>query len=165
VKLIGVTAVLILALICTAFGSNAAPEKGKVEVNVVAEKEVKAIGPDGKTVIQQVPAEKVIPGDEVIYTITYTNNGDEPAENLVVNNPIPEHMQYVPGSASVSGSRITFSVDNGKSFDIPEKLTVQDVEGNPVVAKPADYTNIRWTIDQPVAPQSSGSVSYRAKLE
>jgi uncharacterized repeat protein (TIGR01451 family) len=165
VKLIGVTAVLILALICTAFGSDAAPEKGKVEVNVVVEKEVEAIGPDGKTIIQQVPAEKVIPGDEVIYTITYTNNGDEPAENLVVNNPIPEHMQYVAGSASVSGSSITFSVDNGKSFDIPEKLTVQDVEGKPVIAKPADYTNIRWTLDHPVAPKSSGAVSYRAKLE
>lgn len=164
-KRIGVSAVLILALISTAFGSDPAPEKGKVEVNVVAEKEVEVIGPDGKTVIQQVPAEKVIPGDEVIYTITYTNNGDEPAENLIVNNPIPEHMQFVAGSASERGSIITFSIDNGKSFDIPEKLMVQDAEGKPVVAKPADYTNIRWTISQPVAPRSSGSVSYRARLE
>jgi uncharacterized repeat protein (TIGR01451 family) len=156
---------LILALSAAAFGSDTEPEKGKVEVTVAAEKEIEVTGPDGKTVLQRVPAERVVPGDEVIYTITFINNGDEPAENLVVNNPIPEHMHYVTGSASDASSVITFSVDNGKTFDMPEKLEVQDADGNPVPAKPTDYTNIRWTINEPVAPKSSGEVSYRARLE
>jgi len=165
VKSIVVTTMLILALISAAFGSDPVPEKGKVEVNVIAEKEIEVIGPDGATVKQRVPAERVIPGDEVIYTITFTNNGDEPAENLVVNNPIPEHMHYVPGSASDHSCVITFSVDNGKSFDLPENLKVQDAGGNPVAAKATNYTNIRWTISQSVAPKSGGTVSYRARLE
>jgi uncharacterized repeat protein (TIGR01451 family) len=156
---------LILALAAAAFGSDTEPAKGKVEVNVVAEKEIEVTGPDGKTMLQRVPAERVVPGDEVIYTITFINNGEEPAENLVVNNPIPQHMQYVPGSASDVMSAITFSVNNGKSFDVPEKLQVQDADGNPMPAKPTDYTNIRWTINEPVAPKSSGEVSYRARLE
>ncbi len=164
-KTIAVLTMLILALVSGGFNSAFAVEKGKVELTVVAEKEIEVTGADGKKVVQRVPANKVIPGDEVIYTITYVNNGDQPAENLVVKNPIPEHMKYIGGSVKGENSVITYSVDKGKSYETPEKLKVKDASGNLVAAGPADYTDIRWTLNKPVAPKSSGQVSFRARLE
>ncbi len=162
---IEVTAMLIVALVWGTISAIAAPGNGKVELKMVAEKEIEVTGANGEKTVQLVPADKVIPGDEVVYTITYINNGDEPAENLVVKNPIPEHMKYVAGSATGESGVITYSVDNGKSFDVPEKLMVKDAKGNMVAAGPADYTNIRWTLSKPVAPKTSGLVSFRARLE
>jgi uncharacterized repeat protein (TIGR01451 family) len=165
VKRFEVTAMLIVALVWGTISAIAAPGDGKVELKMAAEKEIEVTGANGEKIVQRVPAEKVIPGDEVIYTITYVNNGDEPAENLVVKNPIPEHMKYVAGSATGESSVITYSVDNGKSFDAPEKLTVKDAKGNMAPAKSTDYTNIRWTLSKSVAPKTSGLVSFRARLE
>ncbi len=156
---------VILALALAGIASAQDAEKGKVELKMAAEKEVAITGADGSKTMERVPAEKVIPGDLVIYTITYTNKGDKPAENLVVKNPIPEHMKYVDGSAAGENSAITYSVNNGKTYDVPEKLTVKDAKGNTVKVKPSDYTNIRWTLTKPVAPESSGTVSFKAKLE
>src|SRR5512135_2756838 len=120
---------VILALALAGIASAQDAEKGKVELKMAAEKEVAVTGADGSKTMERVPAEKVIPGDLVIYTITYTNKGDKPAENLVVKNPIPEHMKYVDGSAAGENSVITYSVDKGKTYDVPEKLTVKDAKG------------------------------------
>lgn len=162
---IGVVAMLILAMVLGATAQTAAEKKGGVELKVVAEKEIQVVGTDGVKIMQKVPADKVIPGEEVIYTITFTNSGDRPAENLVVKNPIPEHMNYVGGSAAGENSVITYSVDNGQSFDVPGKLTVKDTQGKTQAAEASDYTHVCWTLTEPVAPNSSGMVSFRARLE
>ncbi len=164
-KKIAVSAMVILALALAGIASAQDAEKGKVELKMAAEKEVAVTGADGSKTVERVPAEKVIPGELVIYTITFTNKGDKPAENLVVKNPIPEHMKYVDGSAAGENCAITYSVDNVKTYDVPEKLTVKDSKGNTVKVMPSDYTNIRWTLAKPVAPESSGIVSFKAKLE
>jgi uncharacterized repeat protein (TIGR01451 family) len=165
VKRFGVSALLFVALVLEGIGANAAPENGKVELRMVAEKEIEVAGADGGKIVKRVPAEKVIPGDEVIYTITYVNNGDEAAENLVLKNPIPEQMKYVGGSATGDNSAITYSVDDGRSFDVPGKLMVKDAAGKPVAASSADYTHIQWKLSKPVPPKSSGLVSFRARLK
>jgi uncharacterized repeat protein (TIGR01451 family) len=165
VKKFGVTVMIIMALVMGGIGAIAAQENGKVELKMVAEKEIVVTGTDGGKTVRRVPADKVIPGDEVIYTITYVNNGSEPAENLVVKNPIPEHMKYVGASASGESCAITYSVDNGKNYGAPEELMVKDSKGNEVPASSTDYTHIRWILSKPVAPGSSGQISFRARLE
>ena len=59
------------------------------------------------------PAEKIVPGDEVIYTVSATNICDEPADNVVIDNPVPEHMDYLANSAIGPGTEVTFSIDSG----------------------------------------------------
>jgi uncharacterized repeat protein (TIGR01451 family) len=140
-------------------------EKGTVELKAVAEMEVEVINDEGQKEIQRVPAAKVVPGDVVIYTIHYTNNGDEAAENFVITNPVPEHMVYLPSTAEGENSDITFSVDGGNSYDKPENLTATDSEGKQITAKVSDYTHIRWSIDEPIAPGQTGSVNFKAQLE
>lgn len=51
------------------------------------------------------------PGSETTYTLTYQNNGNAPATNLVIGDVIPSGLSYVMGSARVSGSQ-TLTDDN-----------------------------------------------------
>jgi uncharacterized repeat protein (TIGR01451 family) len=112
-----------------------------------------------------VPAAKVVPGEVVIYTINYTNNGAEEAENFVITNPVPEHMVYLSSSAEGENSEITFSVDGGNSYDTAENLTITDAKGNQKAAKVSDYTHIRWVMHDPITPKQTGQVNFKAQLE
>jgi uncharacterized repeat protein (TIGR01451 family) len=73
-----------------------------------------------------VPAEKVLPGETVYYTITFTNTSDEVADNVVVTNPIAEELMYLDGSAFGPGMEIVFSVDGGETFAVADELNVTD---------------------------------------
>lgn len=140
-------------------------EKAQIKLQAVVEKDVEVIKEDGTKEIQRVEAAKVIPGDEVIYSIHYSHVGNEPAENVLITNPIPEHMVYINNSAEGEHSSIEFSIDNGQTFDIPENLKVSDASGNLVTASANNYTHVRWTLTSKVLPGNSGFVSFRAQLE
>jgi uncharacterized repeat protein (TIGR01451 family) len=87
---------LLSAIACLFAGSVlAAP----IAVQTVAEKEIRTLDADGQVKTSLVPADAVVPGDQVVYTVTFTNNGDEPASKIVVTDPVPEQMRYVDGSA------------------------------------------------------------------
>jgi hypothetical protein len=74
-------------------------------------------------------------------------------------------MIYTYRSAQGEGTRITFSVDNGQSYNIPAKLFVFDTTGRKFPARPKDYTHIRWTFTHPLPSGAKGEVSFRAILE
>ena len=160
---------LIVATVVSLFlitaSSTMAQEKGSIELKMLAEKEIVIINDDGEKQIKRESVDKVIPGDHVIYTIEYKNVGEENADSVVVNNPIPENMNYVPGTADGKNANIVFSIDDGKSFDSPENLTVTDEEGKQRPATTNDYTHIRWILTTSVTPGQMGMVSYRAELQ
>lgn len=141
--------------------------KGAIELKSVAEVEVAAKNENGEKVVKRIEAAKanVLPGDAVIFTTYYTNNGKEAASDIVINNPMPEHMLYIDGTAEGSGAKIEFSVNKGHSFGSPESLKVKDDKGKERPAGPSDYTNIRWTVSKPLAPGGKASVSFRAKVK
>ena len=89
----------------------------------------------------------------------------EPADKVVISNPVPEHMLYQEGSAAGEDTDIAFSVDNGTTYDVPEKLTIVDDDGKERPAKGADYTHIRWTLQKSMAPEEKGLVTFRAQLK
>lgn len=144
-----------------------AADKGAVELKSVAEVEVTIKNDKGEKEVKRVEAAKakVVPGDAVIFTTYYSNNGKEPASDIVINNPLPEHMLYIDGTAEGSGTKIEFSVDKGKSFGAPDKLKIKGGDGKERPAGPADYTHIRWTLSKPLPPEGKGSVSFRAKVK
>lgn len=164
-KSVAVTLAALVVLISAVKYPAWSQEKGAVELKAVAEMEIEVIGDDGQTEIQRVPATKVVPGNGVIYTIYYTNNGSDPAENFVITNPIPEHMVYLAASAEGEDTHITFSIDGGRNYDVSGNLTVTDSEGGKRPARESDYTHIRWAMNEPVAPHGSGYVNFRAKLQ
>lgn len=149
-------------LILAAFSSQALAQ---IEVKTVAEIEVTEIDKQGKKTVKRVPPSKVVPGTEVIYTITAKNTGNEPADNIVVTNPVPKETVYVDGSAFGAGTNITFSVDGGKSYAEAEKLTVKDQAGKPRAATAKDYTHVRWTFQFNLQPGQEAPVWYRVRVK
>ena len=81
----------------------------KVNISITAEKEV-IVTENGKKVKKLVEAKDVVPGEEIIYTLSYNNAGSEAAINVVISDPIPTGTSYIPGSASAMGE-LTFSID------------------------------------------------------
>ena len=142
-----------------------AQSKGHIQLTSVAEIEQEVFNAEGKKEVQRVPAVKVVPGTEVIFTTTYENISKQVAEKAVITNPMPQHMIYREKSATGKDTQITFSIDNGKSFNIPAELFVFDAAGRKFAARPQDYTHIRWEITKSLQPGEKGDVSFRAILK
>lgn len=145
--------------------ASTARAQDTIEIISTVETEVKVFNEEGRRVTVRKPAEKVVPGSEVIYTTRYSNTGKEPAEKVVITNPVPEHLLYKEGSAAGDGTTITFSVDNGQNYNTPEALQVTGVNGRKRPAKAAEYTHIRWELNKPLPPGGEGLVVYRAILK
>ena len=154
--------VLLLALIVL---SSSAYADNFIKLTSAVEQEVVVKDKRGKKTVKRVPAEKVVPGDEVIYTTVFTNVGDEPADNIVIKNPIPEHTFYKDGSAAGGNTVVTYSVDGGRTFDKPQNLFVKEKGGSKRLAKASEYTDIRWEYKPKLHPGKKSSVQFRAVLE
>ena len=141
-----------------------AQDQGHLSVQTVVQKEQVTINDDGEQQVTLVPVETVVPGESVVYTISFTNISDDAAENVVITNPIADSLTYVDGSAFGPGTRIQFSVDNGQTFADRETLTVTD-EGVVRAASAEDFTHIRWVMQQELAAGAQGVARFSAVLE
>lgn len=159
-----VTAVCLLLLVAI---PGFAAEKGGIELKSKAEVDIKVKNDKGIEEVVRVDAASVnvTPGDTVIFSTLYSYQGEKPASNVVINNPLPEHMVYVDGSAEGKGTRIEFSIDKGKTFAAAEKLKTKDAEGKDQPAKASDYTHVRWTLEGELQNNAKGSVSFKAKVK
>ena len=158
-SLLPAAAALVLAL--SAWTGAHAQAPGDIELRNVAELEQEVKTPDGKVEKKRVPATKAIPGNEVIYTSVFRNNGKKPAGNISVANPIPANTTYVGGSASGENTDIAFSADGGRTWGPADKLTVTGADGRKRPAAAADITHIRWTYRGELAPGKQGAVAFR----
>ena len=160
-----VQVVLALALLVPA--AAWAQQKGGITIRSVSEIEIKQKTADGKEEVKRVDATKtkVLPGEVVIYTNHYSYNGDKPATDVVIHNPVPEHMIYMDGTAEGKGTKIEFSADKGKTYATADKVKVRAADGKERRAAAADYTNIRWTLETPLQKGGKGSVSFKAKVK
>ncbi len=155
---------VVVAMLGCVAGANA-QEKGCILLKTVAEIEQQTTDERGNTTAQLVPVEKVVPGNEVIYTVSATNLCDSNADAVVIDNPIPEHMSYVAGSAIGPGTEVTFSVDGGFNYAKPQALTMSSSDGSKRPAAAADYTHIRWVMRNPLKPGAVAFARFRAVLE
>jgi uncharacterized repeat protein (TIGR01451 family) len=157
--------VLTLSILLTVAGAAWAQETALVTLRSEVLREVEIVNEKGDKEIQLVPVVDAMPGDVLVFRVTYTNEGTESAQNVQLTNPVPEQMVYEADSAGGEGTVITFSVDGGKAFAGPEALTVTGEDGRKKQAAPADYTHIRWQLEKPVPQGAEGSVSFKARLK
>jgi len=153
-------------LFLVALPASAVEKKG-IELKSTAEVDILVKNDKGEKEIVRVAAAdtNVTPGDTVIFTTHYQHHGEKPATNVVINNPMPEHMLYLDGTAEGKGTRIEFSVDQGQTFATADKLKIKNAEGKEQPASAADYTHIRWTIIGALQNGAKGSVSFKAKVK
>ncbi|MFH1688737.1 MAG: hypothetical protein ABIE42_00690 [Candidatus Eisenbacteria bacterium] len=156
---------MLVAIVLAGSTAVEAVETRSVELRTVAETEIEVLDREGRPELRRIEASRVVPGDEVIYTIYYSNTGVETAENVVITNPVPDHMTYMVGSASGNGTAVTYSVDGGMVFAAPGELLVPDGAAGERPATPSEYTHIRWTLDATLPPSEEGLVGFRARLE
>ena len=154
--------ILFLAAVIAA-PALAAAQQLKLNTQVFQEEAVAAA--DGKSLLKRVPAAKAVPGSEVIYVIAYQNTGTQPADGVVISNPVPEGLSYRSSETAVQGARFEVSVDGAGSYGVLTSLKAKAADGSERPAQIADVTHVRWTFERPVAGGESGDVSYRALIK
>ena len=141
-----------------------AQEQGHLNVTTTVQKQEVTVNDSGEAETRLVAADTVVPGESVVYTITFQNISDEPAANVVITNPISEDLTYVDGSAFGPGTVIQFSTDGGQNFAAAEELTVID-DGVSRPAGPDDFTHIRWVMQNELAVGAQGTARFTAVLK
>ena len=140
----------------------AAPDP--VAVRAIAEVESRMVE-HGREVRKLLPADRVVSGDWIIYTLEVRNTAPTTIRNPTVIYPVPEHMSYVADSAVGPATEVSFSVDGGHSFDVPENLKLQDADGQRRLAAAAEYTHIRWQLKHGLKGNSVAFVRFRARVK
>ena len=144
---------------------RAAPP-GSIKLQLTAQQEKTVVAKDGSKHTELVPVGRVLPGTTVIYVIKYINVGKKPAENVLISNPVADHMTYIDGSATGDNTAISYSIDGGKHWSaMLETLEIHNSDGTTRSATARDVTNIRWVVKGKLAPGASGRVQYRAVLQ
>lgn len=155
----------LMSVILITFAAVAvAQEQGHLDVQTTVQKEEVTINEAGESQKRLVPAEVVVPGETVFYTITFMNVSAEPADNVVITNPIAEDLMYVDGSAFGPGMDIHFSVDGGATFAAANELTVVE-NGEVRDAIAADFTHVRWVMQNDLDAGAQGTARFAAILE
>jgi len=154
----------ILTGVLLTFLAFTAAAQSHIDVQTTVQKEEVFLNDTGEEEKRLVPAEKVLPGETVYYTITFTNTSDEVADNVVVTNPIAEELMYLDGSAFGPGMDIVFSVDGGETFAAADELNVTE-NGETRAAEAKDFTHVRWVMQNDLAAGAQGSARFAAVLK
>lgn len=99
----------------------------------------------------------VVPGNRLLFSTAYRNEGVAPVQNFVVTNPVPEGIAV----AAPDAASLIVSVDGGKSWGKLAGLTIKGPKNVVRPAQAADVTHVRWTVAS-IAPGAGGSVAYHA---
>lgn len=138
---------------------------GALTATQIVEREVIVLNADGSQTVTRIAADKVTPGDKVVYSLKYFNDEAMPAENIVLVMPIPAEVGYIDGSADFDGVSSAYSSDGGKTFIRRNELQVVQSDGSSTAAKASDITHIRWTVRSAVSPNTGGSLSFSGLLQ
>jgi uncharacterized repeat protein (TIGR01451 family) len=137
---------------------------GPLAVKAIAEVESRSTEA-GREVVKLIPADRVVPGDRVIYTLEVRNTTATSLQTPIVTHPVPDHMRYIADSAVGPGAEVTFSVDGGHSFEPAADLKVLGAGGQLRPAVAADYTHIRWQLKNSLRANSVAFVRFRALVK
>ena len=119
----------------------------------------KAVSPNGTQ----------LPGTELTYTVTITNDGSDDAAGVVVLDSLPEELDFKVGTVvnnlpSGVNATVEYSNDAGSSW------TYTPVSAG--CSAPANFdscvTHIRWTLDTDlsyVGPNNTGNVEFVARIQ
>lgn len=109
----------------------------------------------------------LLPGDVVLYRLTFTNTTDVPVRSVEFKDPLPAGLRYVSGSATADREDVSvaYSIDGGVTYSA-QPMIEQVVDGTRVTrpAPPEIYTHIRWVVSGWVQPGAQVVAEFRAQL-
>jgi uncharacterized repeat protein (TIGR01451 family) len=150
----------IASLFVAAHTTSAQTKAGKdpVAVQLTASKVTSKNGAE-----KLAPAEQAKPGDTLQYEAVYRNESSRSVENLQATLPIPQGVEFVPGTAKPAAPQASL---DGKTFaPIPLKRTVTTADGKTQEqdVPTSEYRALRWTFPQLEAGKSL-SVTARTRV-
>ncbi|CUS57112.1 MULTISPECIES: DUF11 domain-containing protein [unclassified Hyphomonas] len=125
---------------------------------------------EGGLEMELLPAEEVKPGEQLFYSVTYSNPGETPARDAVLTLPVPADVSLLEDSAMAEYDQasVDFSMDGGATYVPREKLIAESGldEIQPVsVSMPEEITHMRWTFNREIGPKDSGKIFFAAVLK
>jgi uncharacterized repeat protein (TIGR01451 family) len=112
-------------------------------------------------------AADVLQGDTVRYELRFVNTQSAAVRNVVFDDPIPNGMRYVAGTAAADRPNVTvaYSIDGGRTYSAePTVQRVVDGRRVSVPAPPELFTHIRWMVQGELLPGARVSAEFRAQL-
>ncbi|MCF7808471.1 MAG: DUF11 domain-containing protein [Candidatus Marinimicrobia bacterium] len=109
---------------------------------------VRVLSPE-LSLVKSVDVVNALPGDTLTYTVSYLNIGDDQATEVIVYEIIPSNSTYVVDSATGAGMTITYSVNNGSTYDAPQSAAV---------------TNIKFERGISLPLGGSGSIEFKVRI-
>lgn len=151
------------------------PAHAEVTLQTSVNKVKATLDENGRVRRELLPADAVLPGEELRYTITFTNASEAvvDAERIVITNPVPDGTRYVPGSAGGEWSVVEYSSD-GESYEEvePEPPAEQPADGQPPVveagAGPVEeggVRSLRWTYRRDLPPGGADEVFFHVRMQ
>ena len=116
---------------------------------------------DAAAPVEVTPAPSVSHADELIVSVRFTNLTEQVLDSIRITSPVPPDVRYVAQSASGPGSDVLFSVDDGRTFGLPEELTLAAPDRGVRRADAADYTHVRWVLRAPLDAGATGIARFR----
>jgi len=148
---------------------------GEVTLETDVSKVESTLDAGGGVKRELVPVEEVVPGEELRYTITVTNESEIPVgpNRIIITNPIPDGTLYVRGSAGGDAVLVEYSTD-GETFGPSEPAgqagpagAGQDAAGLEASTDPAAgeaVRSLRWTYREELHPGDSADVFFHVRM-
>jgi uncharacterized repeat protein (TIGR01451 family) len=147
----------LLALVAPA--AAMAADQVTLDSQILVEREIRNADGTSKTILE--PTEVVVPGDRLLFVVSYKNVGAEAAADFVVTNPLPPAVAYT-GS---EGEEPTVSVDGGSSWGQLANLSITQADGTARAALPGDVTHVRWAFNSTIPAGGTGKLSFRGVVK
>tara|TARA_R110001606_G_scaffold38160_8_gene106951 strand:- start:2338 stop:2931 length:594 start_codon:yes stop_codon:yes gene_type:complete len=145
----------------------------KIDSNIMVERTEETEAGEAVSTLVDPATVKVVPGDKLLFTNSYRNNGENAVTGFVVNNPVHSAVAFTEALEDWA----LVSVDGGQNFGKLSELSVMGtasvaVTGDETVetqepaptsrpAQASDVTHIRWVLPSPIAPGASGDLHFR----
>ena len=86
-------------ILTSLFSTNVFSEEGSIVLTNKVLKQVIKKDKKGNTTYDYIEPGTALPGDVMMYSITFENIGNEPAKGIVINDPITNNSKYRINSA------------------------------------------------------------------
>jgi uncharacterized repeat protein (TIGR01451 family) len=146
-----------------------APALAEVTLETSVMKVESTLDNAGRVKRELLATDDVVPGEELRYSIRFTNESAGPvdAQRIIITNPVPEGTRYVSGSAGGDGTVVEYSLD-GEQFDATEPVAgaapaageASTAQGTPA----GGVHSLRWTYQRRLGPGDSGEVYFHVRM-
>ncbi len=168
---------MVLALLILAGLGSAQWTIAEVRLSITIHRVDGWIEEEGELEAELADAALVAPGDELRYTIAFTNTGLVPVDPgaIVITNPIPESTEYVWDSAGGADVRILYHASAPAETpldDTPEEEAFVPLDELVVTegelvrsAAAAEVRAVRWIYEAFLPPGESSEVWFHVRLQ